>query len=1086
MPVSHKRPPVTELLNNAVAQQEKVRVTRTEILVRPYHIWLKKGGSSRKYGAPSDKGGDGDGDLEADSHSGKGPRMFRRFSLEKIVAMNSKAGLGGDSVWSSLRSMGSSDDPDDWKSQLYKFIVLVSLNCERILQNQFVRYTHLVMWPIAFSVLVYETPQADYSINSQTDFNFYVLDAIINTWFLVYGVCKLLGLHMRIRIEKAYQRKVTVMQAIVDSGAVQLLACCLCLGYGITETGLWIRLVRLALTTSTVLDLFPHMSVLVSGITHGLRSIAYTLVCFFLLILAYASVGHYLFAVNDPFHFGTYAIAALTFFQLITFENWSTIYYSNFGGCDTFPTEYSGNVHYGATNVTTTVHTSWGDFALPVCAFPEPQPTAASFVFISFVISGGYVIVSMCLAAVAIGINERLLALRVVDVYGGDMARGGQAATTAATVKAPAAGGTKAAKLIGNLKEKALMKALLMKIWGAEGGAGGPELKRGKSSPARGGAAKPQLLDDEDEEEGALSAQMLLHYLTSSPYHDGIISALILADAGIQIYNEGYAYSRATFGLHCFIQSVFVVDYALRFYQVDIANRFKFVRNFWNLFDVVISAIIVATLCLDGKSDYDWLRFVRFVRLARILKLYSTQFGDLHVIIASLSNSFVCVCYVLALLSLFFSIFSVGGVLLFKDANPFYFGNVVFALQTLLQVMSQDNWSTVMRTCMIGCRHFGASTGNPVFDDACDETVSGQGVGWWGAAYFVIFMIGATMVISNLMVGVIISSMELLREGYQEETMVWDNVRRIQRAYDIKAENIHRMLELWEMMDKSGNGFLTFEETQPVMDLVNLKVQKQFEIFVKNDTSKDGQISFHEFCELLLDVGRKRLDPACCESPEQIAAERAEQRRLAKGGGLLAALTVGKGEGNSVNIRSRQNSQQANTVVVKPLQTASGKTVKVIPTDGGEDKVYEDGDADMNATTNPVKTPRLSLGFGPRTPRKSSAEETKARRPSYLTGVAGGGSSFSVPARPAHVDTSTSVDDLKPQRRKSAMDVAKNVTRRLSGWAMDSAGNSMADAVAAAAKAVSEKEDARAAADDERLHSDAVREFKLDESEKEG
>ena len=1006
-------------------------------------------------------------------------------------------------MWNSFRSLSSIDDPDDLRSRAYKVIVLVSLNCERILQNQFVRYTHLVMWPIAFAVLAYETPQSDYTINNQTDFNFYVLDIINNAWFLIYGICKVLGLHMRIRIEKAYQRKVTAMEAFADSGAVQLLVCMLCLGYGMTETGQWMRLVRLALTTSTLLELFPHMNVLLSGISHGVRSIGYTLVCFFLLILAYASVGQYLFSVNDPFHFGTYAIAALTFFQLSTFENWSSIYYTNFGGCDSFPSEYSGNVNYGETNATKTVHTSWGDFALPNCALPQQQPTASSFVFISFIISGGYFIVSMCLAAVAIGINERLLALRVVDVYGGDMSQSGQAALVrkASSLKAPAAGGTKAAKLIGNLKEKALMKALLMKIWSEEGGAAGADLIRAKKSPAGGGAAKPHLVNDDEEEGGALSATMLLHFLVNSKYHDGIISSLIIADAGIQIYNEGYAYSAATFGLHCFIQAVFTIDYAMRFYQVDTANRLKFVRNFWNLFDVAIGVVIVATLCLEGQSAYDWLRFVRLFRLARILKFYSNQFGDLHVIISSLSNSFVCVLYVLALLALFFLIFSIGGVLLFKEANPYYFGNVVYALQTLLQVTSQDNWSTVMRTCMIGCRHFGASTGTVLFDDTCDDTVSGQGVGWWGAAYFVIFMIGATMVISNLMVGVIISSMELLREGYKEEMLVWENVRRIQRAYDIKAENIHRMLELWEMLDKSGNGFLTFEETQPVMDLINLKLQKQFEIFVKNDTSKDGQISFHEFCEFLVDLGRKRLDPANIESPEQIAAERAEQRRLAKGGGILAALSVGKGEGNSVNIRIRHNSHQVNSAVVKPL---SGAAVKVIPTDGGEDKTYEDGDRGMNAMAGDkkaMKSPRLSFGFGNRTPRLSvKTGENKTPRQDYNAGAnktprqpSSGGAdeavttqsraSFTVQVRQQHVDTSTSLDDLKPQRRKSSVDVVKDVSRRLSGWASGSSGDGMSDAAATAADVASAVAAAQAAAeDDERVFSDAVREFKLDES----
>jgi hypothetical protein len=45
-----------------------------------------------------------------------------------------------------------------------------------------------------------------------------------------------------------------------------------------------------------------------------------------MLILAWACMGNYFFSDNDPFHFGSYALSALTFFQLSTLENWSTVY----------------------------------------------------------------------------------------------------------------------------------------------------------------------------------------------------------------------------------------------------------------------------------------------------------------------------------------------------------------------------------------------------------------------------------------------------------------------------------------------------------------------------------------------------------------------------------------------------------------------------------------------------------------------------------------------------------------------------------------------------------------------------------------
>ena len=187
----------------------------------------------------------------------------------------------------------------------YKFAVVLSLNCERFLWYRAVRIVQIICWPVAFAVLAYYTPQLDYNINDSTGFNFWVLDNIINAWFLLYSIIRMCGLFMRIKIEKAYQRVVTTYDALMTSGILQFLTVILCFGFGFTEVGMWMRLLRLGFTTSTVLEVFPHINVLMSGVTHGLRSISYAVLVLFLLILSYASVGHYLFAVNDPFHFGT-------------------------------------------------------------------------------------------------------------------------------------------------------------------------------------------------------------------------------------------------------------------------------------------------------------------------------------------------------------------------------------------------------------------------------------------------------------------------------------------------------------------------------------------------------------------------------------------------------------------------------------------------------------------------------------------------------------------------------------------------------------------------------------------------------------
>ena len=530
----------------------------------------------------------------------------------------------------------------------------------------------------------------------------------------------------------------------------------------------------------------------------------------------------------------------MTFFQLSTFENWSTILYINYGGCDSFGLSEYPPIS-GFANQTETVHTRWGDFIVPNCVNPVGRPLAAVAVFMSFVIIGGFVIVSMCLAAVAIGVNERLIALRRLNVYGGDAGP-----TTDRTVRAPkvAEGGAKASKLFGNSKEKALMKTLLQKAWSDSPISALGDLRSGSGTFLRRPSTNQLTLvngSNDEAERDDISNVLWLHTVLSSQYYIAAVSCLITSDAIIQIYEEGKEYSEAAFAMHVVIQVLLTLDYLVRLYDAGADKRRQFVFGFWNCFDITVSAILLAALAMTQDA---WLRALRIIRLVRVLKLYSNVFGDLLVIIKSVSNSFICVLYVLAILAFMFLLFAVAGTLLFKEANPYYFGDVVSTLKTLLQVMTEDNWSTIMRTCMIGCRHFGSDTNTPNFDNKCGSNVPGIGVGWWGATYFVIFMTLSSMVVANLMVGVIISSMELLREGFKEEQNVWENVRRIQTAYNLRAENVHRMLELWELLDKGSNGFLTFEETQPVMELINIKVSKQFEVYMKADVDKNGSIRY--------------------------------------------------------------------------------------------------------------------------------------------------------------------------------------------------------------------------------------------------
>lgn len=108
-----------------------------------------------------------------------------------------------------------------------------------------------------------QAPQANLGVNNSTDYGFQVLDDIVIFIFLLDSILRLSGVFIRINIEKAFNREVNPYSVFRQSGFVDIIVTILNISFGFTSIiGIWLRLLRLILITSTVLDLFPHIDVL--------------------------------------------------------------------------------------------------------------------------------------------------------------------------------------------------------------------------------------------------------------------------------------------------------------------------------------------------------------------------------------------------------------------------------------------------------------------------------------------------------------------------------------------------------------------------------------------------------------------------------------------------------------------------------------------------------------------------------------------------------------------------------------------------------------------------------------------------------
>ncbi len=86
------------------------------------------------------------------------------------------------------------------------------------------------------------------------------------------------------------------------------------------------RLIRIFRVLRLV-SFVPELRILVSALLKALPSMTYVLLLMFILFYIYAAVGSILFHKIDPILWGDIAIAMLTLFRVITFEDWTDVMY---------------------------------------------------------------------------------------------------------------------------------------------------------------------------------------------------------------------------------------------------------------------------------------------------------------------------------------------------------------------------------------------------------------------------------------------------------------------------------------------------------------------------------------------------------------------------------------------------------------------------------------------------------------------------------------------------------------------------------------------------------------------------------------
>lgn len=240
-------------------------------------------------------------------------------------------------------------------------------------------------------------------------------------------------------------------------------------------------------------------------------------------------------------------------------------------------------------------------------------------------------------------------------------------------------------------------------------------------------------------------------------FNTTIIIAILLAGVvvGIETYEASESVKDWMPFLHTLdwiILFIFTIEAVVKI-LAEGDKPWRYFQDPWNVFDFIIVVVCwIAVFIPDMNAG-----FVAAFRLARILRVLRLVHAlpQLKLLVDAMLKSIPSMAYVGILLFLLFYIYGVMGTFIFGKNDPVHFGDLYISIITLFQITTLEGWSDIMFLNVFGCED--AFYG---LEDGCPEP---YGYGIWAVIYFVSFVLIGTMIVMNLFIGVIMNSMDEVR-----------------------------------------------------------------------------------------------------------------------------------------------------------------------------------------------------------------------------------------------------------------------------------------------------------------------------------
>jgi voltage-gated sodium channel len=255
--------------------------------------------------------------------------------------------------------------------------------------------------------------------------------------------------------------------------------------------------------------------------------------------------------------------------------------------------------------------------------------------------------------------------------------------------------------------------------------------------------------------------------LVDSDRFNGVIAAVIVANAivlGLETYPGIMAEHEALLvGLNATFYVVFVVELVLRLASYGRRPQ-DFFKSGWNVFDFIIIGAAAIPLI---REQTQLLRLLRLARVARLIRFLP----DARMLILTVVKSLPSVFSMVVLTFVLMFVYGMTGWSLFGEELPESWGTIGQAMVTLFILLTLENFPTYM--------------------------AEADAVSPYAQVFFISYVLLAAFIVFNLLIGIVIASMEKARKQeaaeLAAESDVLARVAEIRRSLkELEAELVKR------------------------------------------------------------------------------------------------------------------------------------------------------------------------------------------------------------------------------------------------------------------------------------------------------